>query len=84
MIGFHKAIAVKAGEVWLLEDDEARLLAQSFADVQEHFPAVKVDPKWVALGTFGMTVSAVYGQRIASTVAARHAGKVEPGETTRT
>jgi hypothetical protein len=67
LLGIHSTLhAVFKAEELSLDKEEARLLAQSYADVAEHYPVLNFDPKYAALANFAGTISLVYGSKIAA------------------
>lgn len=67
LLGIHSTLqAVFKAEELGLDKEEARLLAQSYSDVAEHYPVLNFDPKYAALANFAGTISLVYGSKIAA------------------
>lgn len=49
-----------------LEPDEAKALSKAVAEVQRHYPTLKImSDKHMAVAALGLTVTRVYGKRVA-------------------
>lgn len=69
LLAIHTSIAIKTrDELWLLDDKEAKMMAQAAADVAKHYDLGVAD-KYVAWGGLAYAASAVYGSRIVASMA---------------
>jgi hypothetical protein len=57
-----------------MSDEDAARFTEAYREVRKHFPVPAVDPKWVALVTFGYVAFGVYSPRVAA-IAAKKRGQ---------
>lgn len=67
LYSIHAMLAVKAGDVWSMEEEEAKRIGAAIANFEQHFP-VNVDPKVVAAVQLCGVLAWSYGPRVAVTL----------------
>lgn len=77
LISIHALLAVKVGEEWALEDDEAKQVESAIKRVMRH-QDMMVSQKQLDYAFAAYVVAMVYGTRVATTVMGKTAKKTEP------